>query len=239
MIRIKNIAKKYGDQIALKDINFSSAKGNIISVIGPSGSGKSTLLRIIAGLEKADEGNLYIDDEKVTKRNLKKCRKKIGMVFQNFHLFPHMNVIENLTYAPKKVLGMNSKEAKDKAKDYLKQFGLSAKIKAMPNGLSGGQKQRVSIIRSLMMNPEIILFDEPTSALDPEKVRDVAELIKSLKQNMLVIVVTHHIALAKAVSDRIIFMAEGQILGDQESDSFFAKPKSHRARLFLEKVEDF
>lgn len=237
MIVLEDVSKKYNDQIALKNIGFSSSKKEIISIIGPSGSGKSTLLRTIAGLEVPDEGNIYIDGTKASARG-PNCQK-IGMVFQNFQLFPHMNVIENLTYAPRKVLGMSAKEAKEKAKSYLKTFGLSAKIKAMPAELSGGQKQRVSIIRALMMNPEIILFDEPTSALDPEKVKDVADVIKSLKKDMLIIVITHHVALAKAISDRIIFMAEGQILGDQDAALFFKKPKSHRARLFLEKVKDF
>lgn len=239
MMKLENIAKKFGEQVALKDINFSGKKGQIVSVIGPSGSGKSTLLRIIAGLEKQDEGTLRIDGEKATKRNAKKFRRKIGMVFQGFHLFPHMNVLDNLIYAPCKVLKTKRKEAKEEAKNYLKKFGLSSKLYSMPGDLSGGQKQRVAIIRALMMKPEIMLFDEPTSALDPEKVRDVAEAIKSLKKDMLVIVITHHVALAKAISDRIVFMAEGQILGDQDSEGFFKKPKSHRARLFLEKVEDF
>lgn len=235
MIILDNISKKFDDNQVLKDINLDVKKDSgIISILGPSGSGKSTLLRIIAGLEKPNSGTINIDNDTSRKKT-----HKIGMVFQNFHLFPHMDVLDNIIYAPVKVLKMKRKDAKEKAKEYLQKFSLSSKIKSMPNELSGGQKQRISIIRALMMNPEILLFDEPTSALDPEKVRDVAEIIKSLKGDMLVIVITHHVALARAISDRVIFMAEGQILGDQEASGFFKKPKSQRARLFLEKVEDF
>lgn len=239
MIRIENLSKKYGDIFAIKDINFFSNKKEIISIVGPSGSGKSTILRSIIRLEIPDSGSIYIDDKKIDGRNIRNIRKKIGMVFQNFNLFPHMNVLENLIYAPIKILKIKEKDAKSRAAKLLKQFHMSDKAYAMPSKLSGGQKQRIAIIRTLMMKPGIILFDEPTSALDSEIIGDVVEIIRALKQDMSVIIVTHHIQFAKAISDRIIFMDKGQILCDQETESFFKKPKSHRARLFLEKAGNF
>lgn len=239
MIKIEGLSKKFGENTVIKNINFEAGKKEIISIVGPSGSGKSTLIRCINRLEEPNTGSVHIEGDKLDRRSIKKIRKKIGMVFQHFNLFPHMNVLENLIYAPTHVLKMKKKEAQIKAKDLLKRFSLSNKANAMPSSLSGGQKQRIAIIRAIMMEPEIILFDEPTSALDPEIIGDVVKEIKALKKNMTIIVVTHHLRFAKDISDRIIFMDQGQILCDQKKSEFFKNPKSHRARLFLEKVGDY
>lgn len=239
MIKIEGLSKKFGDNIVVKNVNFAADRNEIVSIVGPSGSGKSTLIRCINRIEEPTSGHIYIDNKKMDKRSIKKIRKKIGMVFQHFNLFPHMNVLENLTYAPVNVLKIKKKVAIDKAKDLLKRFSLSSKSTSMPSSLSGGQKQRIAIIRAIMMEPEIILFDEPTSALDPEIIGDVAKEIKALKKNMTIIVVTHHLKFAKDISDRIIFMDQGQILCDQKKSEFFKNPKSHRAKLFLQKVGDY
>lgn len=239
MIKLEGISKKFGKNTAIKDISLSAEKNEIVSIVGPSGSGKSTLIRCINYLEKSDTGTIHIDEEKLDHKSFKRIHKKIGMVFQHFNLFPHMNILENLIYAPVRVLGMKKKMAISKAKDLLKRFSLTNKALNMPSSLSGGQKQRIAIIRAIMMEPEILLFDEPTSALDPEMIGDVAKEIKLLKKNKCIIVVTHHLRFAKNISDRIIFMDQGRILCDQKKSDFFKKPKSHRARLFLEKVGDY
>ena len=239
MILVENLAKKYSGHYAVKNINFKVDKQETVAIVGPSGSGKSTLLRCINHLEEPSSGNIIIDGQKLTSKSSNKLRLKIGMVFQHFNLFPHMNVLENLIYSPCKVRRMKEELAKEKAIALLEKFGLSNKSHFMPNNLSGGQKQRVSISRAIMMDPEIMLFDEPTSALDPEVIGDVAEAILLLKSEMTIIVVTHHIKFARAVADRIIFMDQGQVLCDQPRDEFFEKPKSQRARLFLNKVSEF
>ncbi|MES2215387.1 MAG: amino acid ABC transporter ATP-binding protein [Pseudomonadota bacterium] len=239
MIRIENLTKKYAGEYVLKDANFNINKNETLAIIGPSGSGKTTLLRLINTLDKPSRGAIYIDDHKLTMRSSKALRLKIGMVFQHCHLFPHMNAIQNLTYAPLKVLHQDPAEAFNRALELLSYFGLKSKAEAMPNDLSGGQKQRVAIARALMMRPEVMFFDEPTSALDPEVIKDVCDAILNLKKDMTVVVVTHHLKFAHKVADRIIFMDAGQILCDQKTEDFFLKPKSHRARLFLENVGDF
>lgn len=239
MIKVENLTKKYQGEYALKDATFDIHKDKTLAIIGPSGSGKTTLLRLMNALEAPSSGAVYIDGTKLTMRTKLELRLKIGMVFQHCHLFPHMNVIQNLTYAPKQVLHASPKEAAERGMELLEYFGLNNKSDAMPNDLSGGQKQRVAIARALMMNPETIFFDEPTSALDPEVIKDVCDAILKLKQKMTVVVVTHHLKFAHKVADRIIFMDQGQILCDQQTADFFAKPKSHRARLFLENVGDF
>ena len=239
MITIEALSKKYHGNYAIKNISLKVEDKEVVAIVGPSGSGKTTLLRCVNRLEVPSAGHVYISDTKITGKNIDKMRHKIGMVFQNFNLFPHMNVMENLIYAPMQVLKMKKDDAKLKAKNLLEKFGLGSKSNSKPNDLSGGQKQRIAIARSLMMNPEIILFDEPTSALDPEMVQDIVEVIKSLKTEMTVVVVTHHIRFAKAIADRIIFMDQGQVLCNQKNAEFFEKPKSHRARLFLEKVGEF
>ena len=239
MIVIENLAKKYLGHYAIKDINFKVAAKETVAIVGPSGSGKSTLLRCINRLEEPTSGNVIIDGKKITANTASKLRLKLGMVFQNFNLFPHMNVLANLTYSPSKVKNLRQDLATEKALALLEKFGLSNKSHFMPNNLSGGQKQRIAIARALMMDPEVILFDEPTSALDPEVIQDVVDAICLLKSEMTIIVVTHHIRFARAIADRIIFMDQGQILCDQPKDEFFEKPKSQRARLFLNKVGEF
>lgn len=239
MIVIENLTKKYQGHYAIKDINFKVAKKETVAIVGPSGSGKSTLLRCIKRLEEPTSGDILVDGKKITKKSSRKLRLKLGMVFQHFNLFPHMNVLENLIYGPCKVKNVREDLATEKASNLLKKFGLTNKSHFMPNNLSGGQKQRIAIARALMMDPEVILFDEPTSALDPEVIGDVVDTICLLKSEMTIIVVTHHIRFARAVADRIIFMDQGQILCDQPKDAFFEKPKSQRARLFLSKVWEF
>lgn len=238
MIRLEQISKKYDKNFALKDVTISFNVGETVAVIGPSGSGKSTLLRCINRLEEPSSGLIYIGEEKLTARNRRKLCLKIGMVFQSFNLFPHMNVRDNLIYGPINILDMNKNEAEEKAKQLLEKFGLKEKLLSMPSNLSGGQKQRAAICRALMMDPKIMLFDEPTSALDPEVIKDIIEAINILKTQMTMIVVTHHIKFAKAIADRVVFMDHGQILCDQPTIEFLKKPKSHRARIFLENIGD-
>lgn len=238
MIQLKNVSKKFSSNYAIKDVNLTFDKRETVVVIGSSGSGKSTLLRCINNLENPTKGYVLIDGKRLTRRNRSKLCFKIGMVFQQFNLFPHMNVMENLVYGPHHVKNMKKTNAEEKAKDLLKQFGISNKQFAYPLRLSGGQKQRVAICRALMMDPELMLFDEPTSSLDPEVVKDIIEIINVLKTQMAMIVITHHIKFARIIADRIIFMDHGQILADQPAKEFFTAPKSHRARLFLENVGD-
>ena len=236
MIELKNVTKKFDDHYALKNINLILDKRETVVVIGSSGSGKSTLLRIINNLENPTSGSVLIDGTNLTKANRGKLCFKIGMVFQQFNLFPHMNVIENLTYGPLNVLDTNQADSEKKAIDLLERFGIKDKLNSAPNDLSGGQKQRAAICRALMMNPETILFDEPTSALDPEVIQDIIQIINDLKHQMTMVVITHQINFAKIIADRIIFMDKGIILADQPAKEFFEKPNSHRARLFLANI---
>lgn len=238
MIRLEKLSKKYGKHYAIKDINLHFKSQETVAIIGPSGSGKSTLLRCISDLEEPSNGQVFIKNEKLTVRNRRKLYLKIGMVFQNFNLFPNMNVKENLTYGPINVLKMAKSNAESKAKELLEDFNLGNKFMSSISSLSGGQKQRVAICRALMMDPDTILFDEPTSALDPEVIKDIIEVITLLKSQVTMIVVTHHLKFAKAIADRIIFMDHGLVLADQSVTDFFAKPSSHRARLFLENIGD-
>jgi polar amino acid transport system ATP-binding protein len=237
MIKITNLHKSFNNQLILSDINLSVSQGEVIAVIGPSGSGKSTFLRCINFLEYPDNGTIEIDKELVTINNIQKIRQKVGMVFQHFNLFPHMTVLQNIIYAPRKVLGLNIKEAKNRARNLLKQVGLNNFENTLPNKLSGGQKQRVAIARTLAMQPEIILFDEPTSSLDPEMVKEVLQVLESLAHTgITMIIVTHEMKFAEKVADRILFMDHGKILEDTSPHKFFTKPKSTRAKEFLSKV---
>ncbi|MGM8216082.1 amino acid ABC transporter ATP-binding protein [Bacillaceae bacterium W0354] len=239
MIKIENLYKSFGQNEVLKDINTSIEDGEVVAIIGPSGSGKSTFLRCINLLETPTSGHIWVDDEDITepKVNILKIRQKIGMVFQHFHLFPHMSVLDNLTYAPIKVKGITTEGAVKKAEHLLNQVGLIDKISAYPNSLSGGQKQRVAIARALAMEPEMMLFDEPTSALDPEMVKEVLQVIKELvKTGMTMAIVTHEMNFAREVADRIIFMDQGQIVEEGAPSEFFDCPTSARAKDFLEKV---
>lgn len=239
MIKIDNITKSFGQLDVLKGISTEIGKGEVVAIIGPSGSGKSTLLRCMNLLEIPTTGSIAINGEEITdpKADVMRIRQQIGMVFQHFHLFPHMTVLNNLTYAPIKVKGMSKSEAEKKAKELLARVGLSDKAGVYPSRLSGGQKQRVAIARSLVMEPEIMLFDEPTSALDPEMVKEVLEVMKGLAHTgMTMAIVTHEMRFAEEVSDRILFLDDGRLQEDTPPKEFFQNPKSERAKQFLEKV---
>lgn len=240
IVEFKNVNKFYGSYHALKNINLEIEKGEIVTLIGPSGSGKSTLLRTINGLEKIQDGNLIVLGQDIsnpaTDRRL--IRQKIGMVFQHFELYPHMTVMDNITLAPTKVLGLSDQVASEIAERFLRRVNMWDRKDYYPPQLSGGQKQRVAIARGLAMRPQMMLFDEPTSALDPETVGDVLSVMKkiALEDGMSMIVVTHEMGFAKEVADRTIFMVEGQIIEDSPSEEFFNNPKDARAKDFLNKV---
>lgn len=240
MIEFKQVDKYYGDFHALKDINLHIEKGEVVVLLGPSGSGKSTLLRCINALEEISTGQLLVNNVDLhdQRTNLNEVRKHLGMVFQHFHLYPHKTVTENLILAPIKVLKVSKAEATKKAMELLEQVGLADKKDSYPSQLSGGQQQRVAIARSLAMNPSVMLFDEPTSALDPEMVGEVLEVMKNLarEKGMTMVVVTHEMGFAREVADRVIFMADGQILEDTDADTFFDHPKEERAKQFLSKI---
>lgn len=240
MIKVRNISKKFKKVQAVNDVSLDIKKGEIVCLIGPSGSGKSTVLRCINGLETPETGEIYINDElydKNDKVKYQQLRSKMGVVFQHFNLFPHMTVLENLTLAQIQVKKRCEKEAKEIAYDYLNRVGLLDKKDTYPNKLSGGQKQRVAIARSLCMNPEIMLFDEPTSALDPEMVIEVLEVMQELaKEGMTMVVVTHEMGFARTVADRVIFLENGEIVEESNSEEFFSNPKTERAQDFLKKV---
>lgn len=247
-IEMKNICKSFGEHNILKNVNLSLDKGQVVSIIGPSGAGKSTLLRCLNRLEEIDKGSIYIDGECLAKEengqvvyseeNLSsKLLAKTGMVFQSFNLFPHMTVAENIAAAPMYVKKIKKEEAFNIAKEMLKKVGLEQKMNAYPGNLSGGQKQRVAIARALAMNPEIILFDEPTSALDPELTGEVLKAIRRLAdENMTMIIVTHEIAFAKTVSDKIMFMVDGCIEEEGTSQEIFENPKNERTKAFIKSV---
>jgi len=239
VINVTNLTKAFKKSEVLKNISTTFNDGEVVAIVGPSGSGKSTFLRCLNGLEEATQGIITFNEVTVTdpKVNIEKIRAKIGMVFQHFHLFPHMTALENITYAPMTVKGLSKDEANRIGKDLLEKVGLMDKIDAYPASLSGGQKQRVSICRALAMQPEVMLFDEPTSALDPEMVKEVLEVMKSLAETgMTMIVVTHEMGFAKEVADRILFLDEGEIVEDASPEVFFTNPSSERAKCFLDKV---
>lgn len=240
MIKADHIFKDFGELHVLKDVSLDVKKGEVVAIIGPSGSGKSTFLRCINLLGRPTDGKVLIDDEDVTTMNEKQVmsvRRKVGMVFQHFYLFPNKTVLENLTYAPMKVRGLSKEEAEAKAEKLLADVGLSDKASQYPSKLSGGQKQRVAIARALAMEPEYMLFDEPTSALDPEMVKEVLDVIKSLGESgMTMIIVTHEMGFARMVADKVVFMDDGEILEAAPPGEFFESPKTDRAREFLEKV---
>lgn len=239
MIQIQHANKWYGDFQVLTDCSTSVEKGEVIVVCGPSGSGKSTLIKCVNGLESIDDGKIIVDDVVVTskKTNLNQLRAKIGMVFQNFELFPHMSVLDNIKLGQLKVLGRNVEEANTKAQQLLERVGLEEHAKKYPAQLSGGQQQRVAIARGLAMDPIAMLFDEPTSALDPEMINDVLDVMVELAQDgMTMMVVTHEMGFAQKVADRVIFMDEGRIVEDASKSDFFNSPRSERAQLFLSKI---
>ena len=249
IVKVENLHKSFHSLKVLKGINLSVGKGEIVSVIGPSGSGKSTLLRCLNHLEVADKGSISFEGQYIAKADssgkaVYKSNKEVlaicsnlGMVFQNFNLFPHKSVLQNITEAPIMVKGKSRKEAEEKALELLQKVGLLDKKDAYPDQLSGGQKQRVAIARALAMEPEIMLFDEPTSALDPELIGEVLQVIKNLaEERMTMIIVTHEMNFAREISDRIIFMDDGQIVVDGIPDDIFVNPDHPRIKTFLNKV---
>lgn len=239
MICVEHLSKSFGKLEVLRDISLNISDGEIVAIIGPSGSGKSTLLRCINLLEKPTSGHIYVDGVDVVdpKTDIQKIRQKVGMVFQHFNLFPHMTVMQNMTYAPINVKNMAPKQAMDKAIELLERVGLADKAACYPATLSGGQKQRVAIARTLAMDPEVILFDEPTSALDPEMVKEVLTVIKSLAgTGITMALVTHEMGFAREVAHRICFLDEGRLVEAAPPQVFFSTPKSERAKQFLDKV---
>jgi len=239
VIKIEYLKKSFNDNIVLHDVNLQIKKGECVCVIGPSGSGKSTLLRCINLLESPEEGSIEVDGENILdpKTQIDEYRKKVGMVFQHFNLFPNMTVKENIMLAPMHCLKLSRQKCEEKAMALLKMVGLEQKQDVYPGKLSGGQKQRVAIARALAMNPEIILFDEPTSALDPEMVGEVLAVMRELaNKGMTMIVVTHEMGSAKEVSSRVIFMDQGEILEDKSPEVLFENPEHRRTKTFLSKV---
>ncbi len=239
MIKLENIKKSYGNLQVLKDVSLEVELGDIMCIIGPSGSGKSTLLRCIKGLEEKNSGKLFYDGEEISHERLisDEFGAKMGFVFQSFNLFPHLSILENLTLAPIKVLGIDEKEANKTALEYLDKVGLKGKESSYPKQLSGGQQQRVAIARSLCMHPEFILFDEPTSALDPEVIKEVLEVIKSLKTlNISMIIVTHELGFAKEVANKVVFMADGYIVEQGSPEQILVNPIQERTKKFISQV---
>lgn len=236
-LQVSNLKKQFGTEFVLDGINLSINKGEVVVVLGPSGCGKSTLLRCINGLEPPTEGTVLLDGNEVTRCNKKisQLRQKIGMVFQSYDLFPHKNILDNITLAPVKVQKRPKKEVEQEAETLLKRVGLWEKRKSFPRELSGGQKQRAAIVRALCMKPEIMLFDEVTAALDPEMVREVLEVMLELAdQGMTMVIVTHEMQFARAIADRIIFLEDGKIREESSPEEFFLSPKTQRAKEFLQ-----
>lgn len=239
MIKVQNLNKSFNKNVVLKDINLEVNKGEVVAIIGPSGSGKSTLLRCMNLLEIPSNGKVIFEGKELTHKNinLNELRQKMGMVFQNFNLFPHKTVIENVILAPKLLKKVDLKKLEIEDKALLKKVGLEEKANAYPSQLSGGQKQRVAIARALAMHPDVILFDEPTSALDPEVVYEVLKVMKDLaKEGMTMVVVTHEMGFAKDVGDKVIFMADGYVVESETPDQLFNHPKHERTKNFLAKV---
>ncbi|HYC45784.1 MAG TPA: amino acid ABC transporter ATP-binding protein [Burkholderiales bacterium] len=239
MIEFRNVSKWYGSFQVLKNCSTRVDKGQVVVVCGPSGSGKSTLIKCVNGLEPFQEGEIIVNGESVGAKgtNLNRLRSRIGMVFQHFELFPHMNVLQNLELGQVKVLGRSAAEAREKSTALLKRVGLEAHAQKFPGQLSGGQQQRVAIARGLAMDPIAMLFDEPTSALDPEMINEVLDVMVELAQEgMTMMVVTHEMGFARKVAHRVIFMDQGEIVEDATKEEFFGSPRSERAQLFLSKI---
>ncbi|MBO0962792.1 amino acid ABC transporter ATP-binding protein [Neobacillus sp. MM2021_6] len=239
MIKVSRLVKSFGQQMVLNGIDLSVAQKEVVVIIGASGSGKSTLLRCLNFLEMPDHGEIMLMGEIISpaKTNLNKVREEVGMVFQHFNLFPHMNVLENVMEAPVYVRKMDKGQAREKSMILLEKVGLGDKASAYPRNLSGGQKQRVAIARALAMEPRIMLFDEPTSALDPELVGEVLQVMKQLaKEGMTMIVVTHEMGFAREVADRVVFMGDGRILEEAPPNEFFVHPQNEKAKQFLNKI---
>jgi len=239
IIKVEHLSKRFGENIVLRDIDFSVKQGEVLSIIGSSGSGKSTLLRCINFMELPTKGEILFHDQAIGRMNLSGYRAKVGMVFQSFNLFGHLTVLDNCIVAQMKVLKRSREEAKEKALIYLKNVGMYPYCNAKPKQLSGGQKQRVAIARALAMDPEVLLFDEPTSALDPEMVGEVLNVMKALAASGLtMLVVTHEMAFARDVSHRVVFMDQGVIVENDTPEVVFTNPKNARTREFLTRVLD-
>ncbi len=237
MIEVKDLKKNFGDLQVLKGITQTFADGEVICIIGPSGSGKSTFLRCINLLDTPTAGHISIDGEQITEQNINAVRQKMGMVFQNFNLFPHMTVLDNVAVGPIQVKKTSPEEAKQLASKLLKSVGLSEKETSYPSSLSGGQKQRVAIARALAMEPEVMLFDEPTSALDPEMVGEVLDVMKGLAHSgMTLLIVTHEMGFAREVADRVLFIDEGIVMEEGTPAQIFSAPQNARTKEFLSKV---
>ena len=241
IIQAEGVKVNFGDFWALKGIDIEVRTGEIIVILGPSGSGKSTFIRTLNRLQPHSGGKIILDgipiDDDTSIKDLKYIRSEVGFVFQQFNLFPHLTIMENITLAPMKVKGMSKTEAEEKAMELLERVGIPEQAYKYPSGLSGGQQQRVAIARALAMDPKIMLFDEPTSALDPEMIKEVLDVMVNLaKQGMTMIVVTHEMGFAKEVADQMIFMDEGMIVEKADTKEFFANPKSERTKLFLSQI---
>ena len=236
MLELKNISKQFGQHKIFDKYNLTVEEGKILAIVGPSGGGKTTLLRMLAGLETIDSGQIFYNEEPLELDELEK-RNLLGFVFQDFQLFPHLSVLDNLTLSPVKTMGMKQEEAEKKARGLMEQLGLAGHADAYPFSLSGGQKQRVALARAMMIDPEIIGYDEPTSALDPEMVNEVLETMKSLAHTGLtMIVVTHEMGFAKEVSDRVVFMDKGVIAEEGTPEQIFENPQVDRTKEFLGRV---
>ena len=239
LIEVKDLCKDFGDKKILKNINVNIYEGDVVCVIGPSGSGKSTFLRCLNRMEEASSGSIIFEGTDIVdkKTDIDKHRQKMGMVFQQFNLFPHMTVLKNLTVAPMKLQGISEREANEYAIKLLEKVGLADRANAYPNQLSGGQQQRIAICRALCMKPDVMLFDEPTSALDPEMVGEVLNVMKNLAdQKMTMVVVTHEMGFAREVSNRVMFLDGGDFVEENEPVEFFTNPKNERLKTFLSKV---
>ncbi len=239
LVELEGVKKSFGSNVVLNGIDLSIARGEAIVIAGPSGSGKSTLLRCINGLETVDSGDVRFDGKSITKagKSIFRLRSQMGMVFQQFNLFPHKTVLENVTLGPTEVLDVGRAEAEQRARKLLERVGISEKADATPADLSGGQQQRVAIARALAMEPKLMLFDEPTSALDPEMIREVLDVMRKLaKEGMTMVVVTHEMGFAREVCDRIVFIDGGVIVEEGSPEEFFANAQSPRAREFVDKI---
>lgn len=239
LIRAENVRKSFSGKEVLKGIDLEIRRGEVVVIIGPSGSGKSTFLRCLNLLEVPTGGHIYFNDVDITDRsvNIDLHRQKMGMVFQHFNLFPHMDILKNMTIGPVKLLKKSGEEAEAQAMGLLKRVGLGDRAHAYPSQLSGGQKQRIAIVRALCMQPEVMLFDEPTSALDPEMVGEVLQVMRDLaRERMTMVVVTHEMGFAKEVADRVVFLDEGILMEQNSPEEFFANPQNERLKNFLGKV---
>ena len=240
VIELRHVDKHYGDLHVLRDVNLTVSRGEVLVVIGPSGSGKSTMCRTINRLETIDSGEILIEGEPLPQegRDLARMRAELGMVFQQFNLFAHMSILDNVTLGPREVLGQGKEEAERYAMELLERVGVAEQAQKVPAQLSGGQQQRAAIARSLAMRPKAMMFDEPTSALDPEMINEVLDVMVELARGgMTMVVVTHEMSFARRVADRVVFMADGQIVEEGSPDEFFDHPKTQRAREFLDSIK--